>query len=108
MNRFTWRHDSILNFLTKTLSGLDDCKLFADLPGFESPSIVTGDEYRPDLLLFTTANYLYIVELTVGFESSFTKNTKRKHAKYKNLTEELTKNFTTKINKSFNQLTWCL
>ena len=106
LDRFTWRHDSILNFLTKTLSVLDDCKLFVDLPGFESPSIVTGDEYRPDLLLLTSANHLYIVELTVGFESNLTKNTKRKHAKYKNLTEELTKNFTTVklINLSISSL----
>ena len=77
-----------------------------DLPGFESPSIVTGDEYRPDLLLLTSANHLYIVELTVGFESNLTKNTKRKHAKYKNLTENLTNYFTTVklINLSISSL----
>jgi len=55
LDRFTWRHDSILNFHTKTLSVLDECKLFVDLPGYESPSFVTGDEYRPDLLLLTSA-----------------------------------------------------
>ena len=45
-------------------------------------------------------------ELTVGFESNLTKSTKRKHAKCKNLTEKLTKNFTTVnlINLSISSL----
>ena len=42
--------------------------LYVDLPGFHNPSIITGDEYRPDLLLKTKDDCLYILELTVGYE----------------------------------------
>ena len=44
LERFTWRHDCILNFLAKTFQSLNECKLHVDLPGFESPSIITGDD----------------------------------------------------------------
>ena len=70
------------------------CKLLVDLPGFESPSIITGDEFRPDLLVSTPDKHLYVVELTVGFESNLTNNVNRKKAKYKNLIRELDQNFT--------------
>jgi hypothetical protein len=37
--------------------------LYADLPGYKIPSIITGDTYRQDLLLSTSTGTLYIVEL---------------------------------------------
>ena len=89
LDRFTWRHDSVLNFLAHTLLPVRDTKFFADLPGFNSPSIVTGDEYRPDMLLTTSDNTLYVVELTVGHESNLSNNTKRKKQKYSNPVKEL-------------------
>jgi hypothetical protein len=64
LERFTWRHDCTY-FLAKTFQNLNECKLIVDLPGFESPSIITGDEYRPDLLVSTSDKHLYVVELTV-------------------------------------------
>ena len=94
LERFTWRHDCILKFLAKTFQSLNECKLLVDLPGFESPSIITGDEFRPDLLVSTPDKHLYVVELTVGFESNLTNNVNRKKAKYKNLIRELDQNFT--------------
>ena len=94
LERFTWRHDCILNFLAKTFQSLNECKLHVDLPGFETPSIITGDEYRPDLLVSTSDKHLYVVELTVGFESNLTNNVNRKKAKYENLIRELDQNFT--------------
>ena len=72
LERFTWRHDSILNFLGKTLQSMNTCQLFADLSGFQSPSIITGDSYRPDILLITPDKTLYVVELAVGFETNHT------------------------------------
>ena len=89
LNRYTWRHDSVLNFLAKTLSSVSDAKLFADLPGYNSPSIITGDEYRPDMLLITSDNTLYVAELTVGHESNLENNSIRKNYKYSNLVKEL-------------------
>ena len=44
--------------------------IYADIPEFRNPSILTGDVYRPDLLLVTPDKSLYIVELTVGYETS--------------------------------------
>ena len=52
-------------------------------------SIVTGESYRPDLLLESrNKSILYIIELTVGFESNLESNAHRKKTKYKNLINE--------------------
>lgn len=48
--------------------------------------IITGDTFRPDL---PSAKCLYVLELTVGFESNLNKNIIRKREKYKNLTKHL-------------------
>ncbi|CAB3990429.1 Hypothetical predicted protein, partial [Paramuricea clavata] len=88
LQRFTWRHDSILNFLAETFQTTNPCQLYADLSGHKSPSIITGDLYRPDLLLITPNEDLYVLELTVGFESNLHNNVKRKKAKYKDLIED--------------------
>ncbi|CAB3996669.1 Hypothetical predicted protein [Paramuricea clavata] len=74
LERFTWRHDSVLNFLATNLQTVSGSHLYVDLSGYKSPSIITGDTYRPDLLLSTSTGTLYIVELTVGFESNLQKN----------------------------------
>ncbi len=78
LERFTWRHDSILNFLATNLQTVKDSCLYVDLPGYKRPSIVTGDTCRPDLLPSTSSRCLYIIELTVGFESNLQKNVERK------------------------------
>ena len=67
--------------------------LYVDIPGFLNPSIVTGDKYRPDLLLTTKDNCLYILELTVGYETNLRNNIKRKQEKYKEVTKEQKKHF---------------
>ena len=86
LDRFTWRHNSILNFLAQTLQSASGFHLFSDLPGFKNPSIVTGDTFRPDLLLASpNKSLLYVVELTVGYESNLHKNIVRKKNKYKEL-----------------------
>ena len=66
-----------------------DGKVYADLPGYKGPSIITGDEYRPDMLLLTSQNTLYVAELTVGHESNLENNSNRKKQKYCNLVKEL-------------------
>jgi len=88
--RFTWRHDSVLLHLAKTFKSIADVSLYADLSNFKSPSSITGDEYRPDLLLATKQDEcLYVLELTVGYESNLQKNISRKKAKYKESVLEL-------------------
>ena len=93
LERFTWRHDSILHFIATNQQTVNDSRLYVDLQGYKSPSIITGDSYRPDLLLLTSSGVLYIVELTVGFECNLEKNVERKKEKYTELIREQNKHF---------------
>ena len=77
---FTWRHNSVLNFITPNLLNVERSKLYVDLPGFLSPSVITGDQLRPDLLAIEN-KVLHILELTVGFETNLKTNSVRKHEK---------------------------
>ena len=83
-----WRHDSILNCLAKALQAMNLGNIYADIPEFRNPSILTGDVYRPDLLLVTPDKSLYIVELTVGYGTNLNKNVVRKREKYQDLVKE--------------------
>ena len=83
--RYTWRHNSVLLYLAKTFSSFSDCLLYADLPSFLSPNVITGDSLRPDLVLFSNNSILYILELTLGFESNIHINNGRKASKYSSL-----------------------
>ena len=80
--RFTWRHNSVLNFIASSLLNVERSQLYVDLPGFVSPSIITGDQLRPDLLLAIEDKVLYILELTVGFETNLLTSSDRKRDKY--------------------------
>jgi hypothetical protein len=88
LERYTWRRGSVLNFLATNLQTVRGSCLYVDLPGYKSPSIITGDCYRPDLLLSTSGGCLYIVKLTVGYESNLEKKVQRKKAKYSELIRE--------------------
>ena len=76
---------------------LNHSKLYADLPGCTSPSVLTGDTLRPDLVLAIENKciyiYVYILELTVGFESNLLANASRKREKYQDLVNEQLKNY---------------
>ena len=80
--------------------------IYADIPEFRNPSILTGDVYRPDLLLVTPDKSLYIVELTVGYGTNLHKNVVRKREKYQDLVKEQSKHFYTVkfINLSISSL----
>ena len=71
--------------LQLSFQSVRDSVIYADLPGFINPSAITGDNLRPDLLLVLPNKCLYILELTVGFESNIRKNSHRKHSKYNDL-----------------------
>ena len=91
--RYTWRHNSVLLFLASTFSSLNKCTVYADLPSFLSPCLITGDSFRPDLLLLTDNKILYILELTVGFETNMQINSDRKTAKYSSLINDLSPSY---------------
>ena len=86
---YTWRHNSAFNFLATSFQAINGSSLYADLPGFLSPSIITGDQLRPYLLLKTKENCLYVLELTIGFETNLNCNAVRKSEKYATLVFDL-------------------
>ena len=91
--RYNWRHDSILkNLVTyfKTIHG--NLKYCVDIPGCESTSVITGEERRCDIVIRDT-NKLYIIELTVGFETRILINAERKLKHYEILCKELSQGF---------------
>ena len=89
--RCTWRHNSAFKFLAQTLQSIRSAKLYVDLPGYLSPCIITGDRLRPDILFSTAVNILYIIELTVGFETNLNINASHKELKYRPLQVDLDK-----------------
>ena len=91
--RYTWRHNSALHFIASTMKDIKDTSLFFDLPGFLSPCIITGEQFRPDMHLSTANNILCIIELTVGFETNIDKNASRKNEKYRSLKQDLSSNY---------------
>ena len=91
--RYTWRHNSALHFVASTLQSVRNSSLYVDLPGFLSPCIITGDQLRPDMLLSIGKTTLYVIELTVGFETNLNSNAERKHEKYDQLTRDLSSDF---------------
>ena len=87
--RYTWRHNSALHFVASTVQTVRNSSLYVDIPGILSPCIITGNQLRPDILLSIGKTTLYVIELTVGFETSLNSNTERKHKKYYQLTRDL-------------------
>ena len=73
-SRYTWRHNTVLKFLAQTLPSLQLSNFYIDLPGYLSPSILTGESVRPDMFLSIENECLYIIELTVGFETNLKHN----------------------------------
>ena len=84
-------------FIATTFRSLQHAKSFADIPGFLSTSVITRDDLRPDLLLSLSNKSLYILELTVGYESNLVSNAERKKQKYRELAQQL-KNDYDKVN----------
>ena len=55
------------------------------MPSFPDPFVITGEDLRPDLLILTKDKCLYILELTVGYETKLRNNINRKRLKYEKL-----------------------
>ena len=89
--RFTWRHDSALNFLASSLQYLKNYTFYVDLPQYLSPCLITGDNLRPDMLI-SSSDTLYAIVLSVCFETNLNNNTSRKFEKYRHLLHHLRKN----------------
>ena len=90
---YAWRHNSPFHSVASTLKFVRNSSLYVDLPGFFSPCIITRDQLHPGILLFVCKTTLYVIELTVGFETNLISNAERKHKKYHQLTRDLSSNF---------------
>ena len=77
LDRYTWRHDSVLNYIANFFKRFA-LELYADLTNFSSPSIITGEEMRYDLLIILDRPKTFVVELVIGFEYNIAKNEVRK------------------------------
>ena len=67
--------------------------MYVCLPGFLSPCIITGDQLWPDMLISIGSAAIYIIELTVGFETNINLNAERKKDKYMQLTHDLSSKY---------------
>ena len=65
-------------------------EIYSDLDDYRSPSIITGELLRPDLLIISKG---YVLELTVGFETNLCNNSVQKHNKYKDLIVSLSQSY---------------
>ena len=90
---FYLKADSILQFILNNLPSQHIQNIYADLPPFPNPSVITGDDYRPDLLNLTKENCLYILELTVRYETNLRNNINHKRLKYEKLIMDQRKKF---------------
>ena len=91
--RYNYRHDSILLNILKSLVTCEGINVYCDLPEYKNPSIITGDDYRPDIL-FVKQNKLFIIELSVGFETNIIKNSVNKEKRYEPLISQLKSKYT--------------
>ena len=89
--RYTWRHDSILITIIHHFKAIvnEDLRLFADCPN--SGTVCTSTLFqtsRPNLVV-VFKDAIYVIELTVPYETNCKKAKRRKEERYKNLRSEL-------------------
>ena len=90
--RFTWRHNSVLYKLYHYISALSsqtNTNVFVDWLGHDSPALFFNS-YRPDLLI-VSGGKITAIELSICFETNFSKARSYKQNKYKNLKADLCK-----------------
>jgi hypothetical protein len=102
--RYTYRHDSCLNFLYKTLKQdiPNDIEIYADLEGCRVnggtlPPDVALTTSRPDLVLInrsTAPHHVVLAELTMTWDTvaNTDRARDRKEARYQYLTEDIKEN----------------
>ena len=107
--RYTWSHNAVLSSLATSLKVVEEVSFYADIPGLPSPSIIIGNDLRPDLLLRTKENCLYILEFTMSFETNQNSNVEKKNLKKLQLVSGLKTQYTsvTFVNLFMSSLGLC-
>ena len=60
-------------------------KIHCDTEGYINPLVIIGDENRPDMIITQNKSTIFVLELTVGFETNLDYNTKLKASKYREM-----------------------
>ena len=89
MDRFTWRHNSILSSLCNHLNKkvYRDFKIFADLTNYENPGNLFKSK-RPDIVIKENDS-ITAIELTCPFELNIVKSREYKEKKNRELKTDL-------------------
>ena len=98
--RFTYRHNSVLSYMDKSLRSLAesnniDVSIYSDLQGKginggTVPASIVPTTEKPDLVLHVHGDdSVYLVELTVPMEPNISKARARKESRYCNLVSDI-------------------
>ena len=68
--RYNWRHDSILSVISNFVNSARNIDFYCDIEGYINPSVITGTESRPDMIVILNESTVFVLELTVGFETN--------------------------------------
>ena len=98
--RFTWRQNTVLNYITNTIlqNKPDYLEVYSDISGLDInggtiPPDVLVTQARPDLVLLDrNAKVIYLMELTCSFEKNFEAANLRKTIRYTSLKSDLEDN----------------
>ena len=86
--RYTWRHNSILLKLSLIIKSKVK-HLYVDLPDYLSPTMITGEDLRPDMVICDNSGKWYVLELICCYVTNISKSVSRKEQKYDQLIKDL-------------------
>ena len=86
--RFNIRHDAVLEIIATTISAhlQPSERMSSDLSEYLFPQHIAATTLRPDIVLWDDAKKrLFLIELTICFETSFVEAAQRKTSRYADL-----------------------
>ena len=95
--RYTWRHNSVLNFIFSTIGAKngESLEIFCDLPGSlvgisTIPTDIVVLSQKPDLVIIDRTNMkVTLIELTIPFDINVSKAHERKIDRYERLKNDI-------------------
>ena len=86
---YNWRHDLILAVLLNFIKTAKNIKIHCDIEVYMNPSVIKTE----NIIVTENESTIFVLELTVGFETNIDLNTKRKAKKYKEMLKSLENEF---------------
>ena len=73
---YTWRYNSVLKIIADYLQSVtNNIELYCDITGYMSPSVIAGEQNRPDIVVIDKQrSWVFVLELTVSFETRINDN----------------------------------